>query len=49
MMPRAAGHHPAGQDMACTATVASAWTGQALTVAALPRPAGYPCGPEGMR
>jgi hypothetical protein len=26
------------------AAVASAWTGRTLTVAALPRPAAYPCG-----
>jgi hypothetical protein len=32
-------------EMAWAATVASAWTGQALTVAALPRPAAYPSGP----
>ena len=49
VMPRGAGRRPARQDMPWTATVASAWTGQALTVAALPRPARYPCEPESMR
>jgi hypothetical protein len=41
------GGRPAGHGQA--ATVASAWTGQALTVAALPRPARYPCEPESRR
>jgi hypothetical protein len=45
VMPRSAERRPARQDMAWTATVASAWAGQALTVAALLRPAAYPCGP----
>ena len=44
LMPRAAGHRPARQDVAWTAAVASAWTGRTLTVAALPRPAAYPGG-----
>jgi hypothetical protein len=49
VMPRGAGHLPARQDTPWTATVASAWTGQALTAAALPRSARYPCEPESMR
>jgi hypothetical protein len=49
VIARLAGRRPARQDMAWTATVASAWAGQALTVAALPRPVAYPCGPESLR
>jgi hypothetical protein len=40
-----AGHRPARPGKAWTATVASAWMGQALTVASLPRPAAYPSAP----
>jgi hypothetical protein len=45
VVPRAAEHGPARQDMAWTAVVASASTGRALTVSVLRRPAGYPYEP----
>jgi hypothetical protein len=45
VVPHAARHRPARRDVAWTVAVASVWTRQALTVAALPRQAAYPCGP----
>jgi len=49
VMPGSVGHRPARPPTVWTATVASVWAGQVLTVAALPRLAAYRCEPESVR